>query len=130
MLWKSKSTPGELQRKYQHIYSVVNICMCTLALFCILFAAHSLQAEISPMTLIKNMNKTPSQHVAPCNGNEGYSLPTRARMATRDTYPSGGDCKINNAIALKTPPTQGVTGHTHPLQLILEYLYVEDDPSL
>ena len=33
-------------------------------------------------------------------------------------------------LPLKTPPTQGVTGQRHPLQFILEYLCVEEDPSL
>ena len=31
---------------------------------------------------------------------------------------------------LKTPPTHGVTGQKHPLQFILECLYVEDNASL
>ena len=79
--------------------------MCTLALFFMFFVALSLQAGISPMTFIKNMNKTPSQHVAPCNGNGGYPLPTRARIATGDKYPGGGDGKIRNAIAFED--------HTH-----------------
>ena len=33
-------------------------------------------------------------------------------------------------LPLKAPPTQGVTGQRHPLQFILEYLYVEDDSYL
>ena len=55
------------------------------------------------MKLAKDMNKVPSQHVAPCNGNGGYPLPTRARIATGDKYPGGGDCKIRNAIAFEDP---------------------------
>ena len=103
MLWKSKSTRGKSWRKYQHIYSLINICMCTLAPFVMLFVALSLQAGISPVTLTKAMNKIPSQHVAPCIGNGGYPLPTRARIATGDTYPGSGDCKIRNAIAFEDP---------------------------
>ena len=55
------------------------------------------------MTLIKTMNKTPSQLVAPCNGNEGYSLQTRPRLATGNTYPGGGHSKICNTIAFEDP---------------------------
>ena len=55
------------------------------------------------MTFIKIMNKTPSQHVAVCNGNEGYSLPNRARIATGDTDPGGGDCEIRNGIVFEDP---------------------------
>ena len=55
------------------------------------------------MIFIKNMNKTPSQHVAPCNGNGGYPLPIRARIGTGDKYPGGGDSKIRNAIAFEDP---------------------------
>ena len=45
----------------------------TLALFCIFFVFLTLQAEISPSKFNKDLNKSPSQHVAPCNGNTGYS---------------------------------------------------------
>ena len=38
--------------------------------------------------------------------------------------------KFATPLTLKTRPTHGVTGQRHPLQFILEYLYVEDDPSL
>ena len=38
--------------------------------------------------------------------------------------------KSATQLPLKTPPTHGVTGQRHPLQFTLEYLYVEDDPSL
>ena len=38
--------------------------------------------------------------------------------------------KSATPLLLKTPPTQGVTGQRHPLQFMLEYLYVEDNPSL
>ena len=51
----------------------------------------SLQAGISPVQFIKYVKSTPSKHVAPCNGNGGYPLPTWARIATRDKYPGGGD---------------------------------------
>ena len=115
---KSKSTRGELSRKYQHIYSLINICMCTLALFFMLFVALSLQAGISPVTFAKDTNEIPSQHVTPCNGNERYPLPTRACIATRDTYPGGRDCKIRNALPLKTPPNQEMTGQRHPLHFV------------
>ena len=37
--------------------------------------------------------------------------------------------KSATPLPLKTPPTLGVTGQRHPLQFILEHLYVEDDPS-
>ena len=104
--------------------------MCTLALFFMLFAALSLQAEISPVTLTKDMKKIPSQHAAACNGSGGYPLRIRARIANGDKYPGGGDCKTRMPLPLKTPSTQGVTGQRHPLQFILEYLYVEDDRSL
>ena len=33
-------------------------------------------------------------------------------------------------LPLKIPRTHRVTGQRHPLRFILEYLYVEDDPSL
>ena len=36
------------------------------------------------MKFIKDMKSTPSQHASPCNGNGGYPLPTRARIATGD----------------------------------------------
>ena len=38
--------------------------------------------------------------------------------------------KLATPLPLKTPSSHGVTGQRHPLQFILEYLYVEDDPSL
>ena len=66
--------------KYMHVHT---------RLFFMWFVFLSLQAEISAVRLVKNMNKMPSQNLAPCNGNEGYSLPTRARIATGGTYPGG-----------------------------------------
>ena len=51
----------------------------------------SLQAGISPVKFIKDLKKTPSQHAARCNGNGGYPLPTRARIATGDKYAGGRD---------------------------------------
>ena len=59
--------------KYMHVHT---------HLFFMLFVSLSLQAGISPVTFVKEMNKIPSQHVAPCNGNEGYPLPTGERIAT------------------------------------------------
>ena len=90
----------------------------------------SLQAGTSPMKFIKNMKSTPSQHAAPCNGNGGYPLPTRARKATRDKYPGGrdGPNPQRHPLPLKTPPTHGVTGQSHPLQFTLEYLYCRGRP--
>ena len=67
-------------------------------LFFLLFVSFLLQAGIFPVTLVMNMNNIPNEHVAPCNGNEGYSLPTRARVTTGDTYPLVGD-----AIAFEDP---------------------------
>ena len=101
VLWKSKSTRGEHQRKYQHIYSLINICMCTLAFFFMLFVAPSLRAGVSPVIFAKDMKKIPSEHAAPCNGNGGYTLPNWARIGTWDKYPGGGDGKIRNAIAFE-----------------------------
>ena len=43
------------------------------------------------MKLIEDMEKTPSQHAAPCNGIRGYRLPTWARIATGDKHPGSGD---------------------------------------
>ena len=89
-----------------------------------------LQAGISPVKFIKNMKGKPSQHAAPCNGNGGYPLPIRARIATRDKYPGGGDGPNSQRppLPLKTPPAHGVTGQRHPLQFILEYLYCRGGP--
>ena len=90
----------------------------------------SLQAGIPPAKFIKDMKSTPSQHAAPCNGNGGYPLPTRARIATGDKYPGGGDGPNpqRHSLPLKTPPTHRVTGQRHPLQFILEYLYCRGRP--
>ena len=55
------------------------------------------------MTFTKDMNNAPSQHVAPCNCNTGYSLPTRAHIATGDKYQGGGDGKIRNNKAFEDP---------------------------
>ena len=76
------------------------------------------------MKFIKDMKRIPSQHAAPCNGNGGYRLPTRARIATGDKYPGGRDVPNlqRHPLPLKTPPTHGVTGERQPLQFILEYL--------
>ena len=91
--------------KYMHVHT---------RLFFMLFVLLSLQEEISPVTLIKNMNKIPSQHVAPCNGNEGYSLPTRACIATVDKYPSGLD---RNAIAFEDPTHPRSDGAKAPIAI-------------
>ena len=90
----------------------------------------SLQAGIPPVKFIKHMKRIPSPHAAPCNGNGGYSLPTRARIATGDKYPGGGDGPNpqRHPFPLKTPPTHGVTEQRHPLQFILEYLYCRGRP--
>ena len=104
-------------RENQHIYSLKNICMCTLALFFMLFVALSSQAGISPVTFAKDMNKISSQHVTPCNGNEGYPLPTWAVVATGDTYPGGGDCKIPNAIAFEDPTHSRSDGAKAPIAI-------------
>ena len=84
----------------------------------------------SPAKFIKDMKSTPSQHAAPCNGNGGYPLPTRARIATGDKYPGSGDGPNpqRHSLPLKTPPTHSVTGQRHPLQFILEYLYCRGRP--
>ena len=64
-----------------------------------------------------NMKSAPSQHVAPCNGNTGYSLPTPARIATRDKYPGGGDSKIRNAIAFEDPTHLRSDGAKAPIAI-------------
>ena len=89
-----------------------------------------LRAGISPSRFTKDMKSAPSQHAAPCNGNGGYPLPTRARIATWDKYPGGGDRpnQQSHPLPLKTPPTHGVTGQRHPLQFILEHLYCRGRP--
>ena len=103
-------------------------------LFFMLFLSLLLQAGISPVTFLKDMNRIPTKHVTPCNCNEGYPRPTRARVPTGDTdntYPSGGDGKICNAIAFEDPSNSSSDkGQRHPLQSRLDYLYVEDNPSL
>ena len=78
--------------KYTHVHN---------RLFFMFLVSLALQAGISPVNLVKNMEKIPSQHVAPSNGNEGYSLRTRPRIATGGTYPGGGDGRIHNAIAFE-----------------------------
>ena len=80
------------------------------------------------MTFIKNMNKTPSQHVAPCNGNEGYTLPTRARIATGDTYQGGGDGKIRNAIAFEDPTHSRSDGAKAPIAIHIRILVLRGRP--
>ena len=80
------------------------------------------------MTFIKNMNKTPSQHVAPCNGNEGYSLRTRACIATGDTYPGGEDCKISNAIAFEDPTHSRSDGAKAPIAIHIRILVRRGQP--
>ena len=94
--------------KYMHVHT---------RLFFMLFVFLSLQAGISPVTLVKNMNKIPREHVAPCNGNEGYSLPTRARIATGGTYPGGGDGKIRNALASEDPTHSRSDGAKAPIAI-------------
>ena len=86
-------------------------------LFFMWFVFLLLQAELSPVTLVKNMKKMPSQHVAPCNGNEGYSLPTRARIATGGTYPGGGDGRLCNAIAFEDPIHSRSEGAKAPIAI-------------
>ena len=102
--------------------------MCTLTLFFILFVALSLQAGIPPAIFAKDMNKIPSQHVAPCNGNGGYPLPTRARIATEDTYPGGGDCKIRNAIAFEDPTHSRSDGAKAPIAIHIRILVLRGRP--
>ena len=102
--------------KYMHVHTrPFHHVVCSL----------SLQAGIFPVKFIKDMKSTPSQHAAPCNGNGGYPLPTRARIATGDKYPGSGDGPNpqRHPLPLRTPPAHGVTGQGHPLQFILEYLY-------
>ena len=96
--------------------------MCTLALFFMLFVALALQAGMSPVTFAKDMKKIPSQHVAPCNGNGGYPLPTRARIATGDKYPGGGDCKIRDAIAFEDPTRSRSDGAKAPIAIHIRIL--------
>ena len=74
----------------------------------------TLQMEYSPVTPVKNMKKIPSQHVAPCNGNAGYPLPTRARTATGDKYPGGA---IRNAIAFEDPTHSRSDGAKAPIAI-------------
>ena len=93
---------GTLEEILTYIFSHKHMHVHT-RLFFILFVPFSLQAETSPMTFTKNMINIRSQHVASCNGNEGHSLPTRARIATGKKYPGGGDGKIRNAIAFEDP---------------------------
>ena len=90
----------------------------------------SLQEGIYPVKFIKDMKSTPSQHAAPCNGNGGYPLPTRAHIATGDKYPGGEDGRNpqRHPLPLKTRPTHGVTEQRHPLQFILAYLYCRGRP--
>ena len=99
-------------------------------LFFILFVALSLQARISPVKFTRDMNKTPSQHAAPCKGNGGYPLPTRAHIATWDKYPGGGDGKMRNAIAFEDPTHSRSDAAKAPIAIHLKHLYVGDDPSL
>ena len=108
--------------KYQHIYSLINICTCTPSLFVMMFVTLLLQAEISPVKFTKDMNKTPSQHAAPCNGNGGYPLPTQARIATGDKYPGGGDGKIRNAIAFEQPTHSRSDGAKAPIAFHIRIL--------
>ena len=82
---------GSLEKISTYISPVTNICTCTIVRFVILFVFLWVQAEKSHVKVSKNMNKIPSKHVAPCNNSTGYSLPTRARIATGDEYPGGGD---------------------------------------
>ena len=82
------------------------------------------------MKFNKAMKSTPSQHAAPCKGNGGYPLPTRARIATGDKYPGSGDGPNlqRHPMPFKTPSTHRVTGQRNPLQFILEYLYCSGQP--
>ena len=74
------------------------------------------------MTLAKDMNKIPSQHVAPRNGNGGYPLPTRARIATGDKYPGDGGCEIRNAIAFEDPTHSRSDGAKAPIAIHIKIL--------
>ena len=80
------------------------------------------------MTFIKDLNRIPSQHVAPCNGNEGYSLPTRARIATGDTYPGSGDGRICNAIAFEDPTQSRTDGAKAPIAIYIRILVRRGQP--
>ena len=97
-----------LSHKYMHVHT---------RLFFTLFVALSLQAELSPVKCTKDMNKTPSQHAAPCNGNGGYPLPTRAHIVTGDKYPGGVDGKIRNAIAFEDPSHSRSDGAKAPIAI-------------
>ena len=95
---------GTLEKISTYISPLINICTCTVALFVRLFVFLSLQRINIPHDIQhEHEQNVPSQHVAPCNGNEGYSLPSRAHIATGDTYPGGGDGRISNAIAFEDP---------------------------
>ena len=74
------------------------------------------------MTFTKNMNNAPSQHVAPCNGNTGYSLPTRARIANGDKYQGGADDKIRNTIAFEDPTHSRGDGAQAPIAVHIRIL--------
>ena len=102
--------------KYMHMHT---------RLFFMLFVSLSLQAGVS---FVKNMKKKPSQHVAPWNGNEGYSLPTRARIATRGTYPGGRDCGIRNAIAFEDPTHSRSDGAKAPIPIHIRILVRKGRP--
>ena len=74
------------------------------------------------MTFIKSMDKTPSQHVAPCNGSGRYLSPTPARIATGEKYPGGGDGKICNAIAFEDPTDSRSDGAKAPIVIHIRIL--------
>ena len=101
---------------------------CTFVLFLILFVFLTLQAEISPMKLDKDMDKTPSQHVAPCNGYTGYSFPTWACIATGDAYPGGGDGQIRNTIAFEDPTHARSDGAKAPIAVHIRILIRRGGP--
>ena len=88
-------TWGTLEKISTHIssHTYMHTRTCTLALFVILFVSLSLQAEIAHRTFINNIGKAPSQHAAPCKGNQGYSVPTGARIGTEENTQAAESAK-------------------------------------
>ena len=113
-------------RKNINTYILSYICThthtCTLALFVIFVVPLPLQAELAPQKIIKNMRKTPSQHVAPCNGIHRYSLPTRAHMVTGGKYPGGAERRIRNAIAFEDLSHSRSDGAKSPIAIHISIL--------